>query len=63
MYEPENARKWRLRADDLRARAEKTQNPALRQSVEHLAQNLDRMADAAERALWTDHTPAILPLA
>lgn len=48
MYDPESARKWRLRAEQLRLHAVSAKNPAAAQAYTKLAEEWDRKAAAAE---------------
>jgi hypothetical protein len=49
-YEPENASKWRLRAQMLRSRAQETKDEAARAGYLALADEWDAKANAAETA-------------
>ena len=53
MYEPEKARKWRFRAEILRSRAAKLNDPRAKTGLEDLAVKLEAMASEAERVPWT----------
>jgi hypothetical protein len=52
-YDPEQAQKWRMRADELRARADATKDPVARRTFLNLADAWDQKADRAEQAPWT----------
>lgn len=53
-YEPEHAWKWRLRAEEIRTRAEMTKDPVARQTFLALAEAWERKAETVERAPWDD---------
>lgn len=51
-YEPEQAWKWRLRAEALRMQAQTTKDPRARAAFVMLAEEWDRKAERAEQAPW-----------
>ena len=59
IYEPEQAWKWRLRAEALRTQAQTTKDPRARVAFVMLAEEWERKAERAERAPWlrTDASP------
>lgn len=51
-YEPEQAWKWRLRAQALRGQAQTTKDLRARAAFVMLAEEWDRKAEGAERPPW-----------
>ena len=51
-YEPEQAWKWRLRAEALRMQAQATRDPRARAAFAMLAEEWNRKAERAAQAPW-----------